>query len=256
MLRICPTPGYDPAQGGQLPTAAVLIIGDEILTGKFADENGPWLITRLRALGVDLRRLVHLRDVVEDIAAEVAACSAAYDHVFTTGGVGPTHDDITLDGIAAAFALPMEQRSEIVALMVRYGMELNAMTLRMATLPQQAEIFGLDRGYPIVRVRNVYVFPGVPRIMKQKFEAIAASIAGPTVCVARIYADDEEHDIAVHLAAVAARYPDVAVGSYPRHGEATGILIVTFEGSEPDVVRRCRDDVAAGLRVRAMEGPS
>jgi len=205
---------------------------------------------------VDLRRLVHLRDVVADIAAEVASCSAAYDHVFTTGGVGPTHDDITLDGIAAAFALPLEQRREIVALMERYGMELNAMTLRMATLPQGAEILGLNHGYPIVRVRNVYVFPGVPRIMKQKFEAIAASIAGPAISVARIYADDEEHDIAVHLASVASRYPAVAVGSYPRHGEETGILIVTFEGADPGEVRRCRDDVAAGLRVRAIEGPS
>lgn len=256
MLRIRPAPGYDPSQGGPLPTAAVLIIGDEILTGKFADENGPWLITRLRALGVDLRRLVHLRDVVADIAAEVAACSAAYDHVFTTGGVGPTHDDITLDGIAAAFSVPLELRREIVGLMERYGMELNAMTLRMATLPQGAEIIGLDHGYPVVRVRNVYVFPGVPRIMRQKFEAIAASIAGPAVCVARIYADDEEHDIAVHLSTIAARYPDVAVGSYPRYGEETGILIVTFEGHHPDRVRGCRDAVAAGLRVRAMEGPS
>jgi molybdenum cofactor synthesis domain-containing protein len=237
-----------------VPTAAVIIIGEEILTGKFADENGPYLVRRLRALGVDLRRLVTIGDGVEEIADEVRRCSSLADHVFTTGGVGPTHDDRTFEGIAAAFGVALVERPEIVALLDRYGMERNPMTLRMATVPAGAELLSEDAlAYPIVRAGNVWVLPGVPRIMKQKFEALAPRIAGAAVRTARVYADDHEHDVAVFLDGVQRAHPAVAIGSYPRYGEATGRLIVTVEGAAAEAVHAAAHAIAAGLKVRAVE---
>ena len=239
-----------------MPTVAVVIIGDEILTGKFADENGPFLIRRLRALGADLQRLVTIRDGVERIAEEVRAAAAGHDWVLTTGGVGPTHDDLTFEGVARAFEIPLEQRAELIARMLAYRMELNPMTLRMATLPQGAELVGLEQGhYPAVRVRNVFIFPGVPRLLQQKFELIAARLAGAVVATARIYADDPEHEIAVHLDVVARAHPRVQIGSYPRYDEETGRLIITFEGPDQADVQQAVAAVAAGLRVRRVEGP-
>lgn len=240
-----------------MPTAAVIIIGDEILTGKFPDENGPYLIRRLRALGVQLLRLVTIRDGIGEIAEEVARCAALADMVFTTGGVGPTHDDRTFEGVAAAFGVGLMERPEITALMDRFGMARNPMTLRMATLPEGAELVAEDRfAYPIVRVRNVWVFPGVPKIMQQKLEALAPLIAGQDVITARIYADDHEPEIAMLLDAVQRAHPSVTIGSYPRYWEETGRLIVTFEGYDRAEVAAATSEVAAGLQVRRVEGPA
>jgi molybdenum cofactor synthesis domain-containing protein len=237
-----------------VPTAAVIIIGEEILSGKFADENGPYLVRRLRALGVDLRRLVTIGDGVSEIAAEVRRCAAAVDHVFTTGGVGPTHDDRTFEGIAEAFEVSLEERAEVVALLDRFGMERNAMTSRMAALPVGAELVSEDAlAYPIVRVQNVWVLPGVPRIMRQKFEALAPRVAGEAVRTARVYADDLEHDVAVFLDAVQRAHPEVSIGSYPRYGEATGRLIVTVEGARAEAVHAAAHALAGGLAVRNVE---
>ncbi len=216
-----------------MPSVAVIIIGDEILTGKFADDNGPFLIRRLRALGADLMRLVTIRDSVEGIAREVAACAEAFDLVITTGGVGPTHDDMTLEGVARAFGRPMEQHPELIALLERFGMELNPAALRMATVPTGSSLVGREAsGYPVLQVDNVYVFPGVPKLMRAKFEAIADRFAGETVLTARVYTSQRETEIAGLLGEVQARYPEVAIGSYPRYDEGNRHVIVTLEGRD------------------------
>ena len=155
-----------------MPTVSVVIIGDEILSGKFADENGPYLIQRLRELGADLEHLAVVSDEVERIAEEVARCAARSDWVLTTGGVGPTHDDVTLEGIGLAVERPLHRHPELVALLERFGMELNEAALRMATVPvDSALIWEGELGYPVLQVDNILVFPGVPRLMRAKFEA-------------------------------------------------------------------------------------
>jgi molybdenum cofactor synthesis domain-containing protein len=227
-----------------MPTAAAVIIGDEILSGKFADENGPYLISRLRTLGCDLERLVVIGDQIDGIAAEVRACSDAHDVVFTTGGVGPTHDDRTLEGLAQAFDLQLEQRAELVALIDRFGLPRNEASLRMATLPVGAELVSTEgSSYPVVVVRNVYVFPGVPRLMRMKFEAVAHRFAGEAVRTARLYTDQRETTIAADLGAVQEAWPQVDIGSYPRFGEADFQVIVTLES---------RDDEALAAAVQAL----
>ncbi len=214
-----------------MATAAIVVIGREILTGKFADENGPYLTQRLRALGIDLRRLAIIDDDVDAIAEEVAR-SAQHDHVFTTGGVGPTHDDVTFEGVAQAFGMSLRLDPDLRALLAKHGL-VDEANLRMATVPDGAELVRAGgASYPTIRVRNVYVLPGIPALVQQKFEALAPSLPGKTLHAARVYARDRESDVAGALAALDAAHPAVDIGSYPRWGEAEHRLIVTLESGD------------------------
>lgn len=239
-----------------MPTAAAIVIGHEILTGKFRDENGPYLIDRLRALGCDLRRLATVEDDVGDIADEVRLCAGRYDFVFTSGGVGPTHDDVTLEGVARAFDVPLVQHEELVALMRRWEHPENPSTLRMANLPQGTELVAHARlAFPVLRVRNVWIFPGVPRLLREKFENVADRFAGQAVSVARVYTDEHESAIAERLAGVARRHPAVEIGSYPRFGEGAYKVILTLESRDEAALARAREEVVATLSVVVVQEP-
>jgi molybdenum cofactor synthesis domain-containing protein len=233
-----------------MPTVAVVIIGDEILTGKFADENGPYLISRLRALGADLRRLVTISDDPALIAAEVSACAAAHDLVVTTGGVGPTHDDRTLEGIARAFDAPLQVRSELTELLTRYGLPLTETNLRMAAVPQGAElVLGPQASFPAVRVRNVWIFPGIPKLMQAKFEQVAHLFAGEQVRAVRLYVEEPETEIAARLMDTAQRFPSVTIGSYPRLGEGAYRVIVTLESRDDEALGAASSELRGSLRL-------
>lgn len=240
-----------------MTTAAVVVIGQEILTGKFRDENGPYLIDRLRALGVDLLRIATIPDDVDVIADEVARCAALADHVITTGGVGPTHDDVTLEGVAQGLGVPLVIHPQLAALAAQHGLPDDEGTRRMSSVPAGTELVtGPGGGFPAVLARNVIVLPGVPMLVKQQFEMLAPRLASTTVTVARVYARDRESDIAVRLTAVAAAFPSVSIGSYPRFGEAERKLIVTLEGRDPVAVAAALGQVAAILDVVVVEGPT
>ena len=236
-----------------MPTAAVIVIGDEILSGKFADENGPFLIRRLRQIGADLERLVVIGDRVEDIAREVRYCADTYDVVFTTGGVGPTHDDLTLQGIARAFALELEVRDELVALLQGFGIEASGAALQMATLPVGSELIPLETaGYPILKMRNVYVFPGVPRLMRAKFDGIAHRFEGQPMQTARLCTDLRETEVAAHLIEVQQRWPEVALGSYPRIDDGPYRLILTLESRDAEALGEAETDLRRRIPVQEL----
>lgn len=238
-----------------MPTVAAVIIGDEILSGKFADENGPFFIRRLRDLGADLERLVTISDGVDTIADEVARCSRRYDVVFTTGGVGPTHDDMTLEGVARAFGEELIEHPELVAIMKRFGMELNEAALRMARVPASTELIeDQAMSYPVLRVHNVYVFPGVPRLMQNKFEGVADRFAGQAIHTARLYTPERETRIAATLADAQERHPGVNIGSYPRFGEGDWRVIVTLEGRDPAEVEKVRRELTESIEVIGVQG--
>jgi molybdenum cofactor synthesis domain-containing protein len=229
-----------------MPTASVVIIGDEILSGKFPDENGPYLIRRLRDLGVQLQRIAVVPDQLPVIAEEVRRASERSDFVITTGGVGPTHDDITFEGVGLAFDLPLEVEPRLEALIDRHGLHKDAGTLRMATVPKGATLVSAGGlSYPIVQVRNVFVLPGVPKLVRRKFEALAPRWAGEAVRCVRLHARDAEAEVAVEMGEVAAAFPTVAIGSYPRFDEDNP-LIVTLEGRDPVAIEQA---VAALRRV-------
>ena len=221
-----------------MTTAGIVIIGDEILTGKFADENAAFLIGELRAIGVDLRRIVVIPDVIDDIAATVPELAARFDHVFTSGGVGPTHDDLTMAGIAKGFGTRVV-REPVLEDRVRayWGERLSAPNLRLADIPEGAElVYGKDTVWPVVAYRNVYILPGVPALFRRKFIDIRDRFRAVPMTVARVYLDAEEGQIAGDLDAVVAAFAAVRIGSYPRFTERDFKVLITLEAHGPDEV--------------------
>ena len=225
-----------------MTTAAIVVIGNEILTGKFADENSPYLVQRLRELGVTVRRIVVVPDQLEVIGDEVRRCSEAHDLVFTSGGVGPTHDDITMESIAWGFGVPVETRQELVEVIEgKLTQPVNEAALRMAQVPEGSQ-FWWDGGliFPLVVMRNVHILPGVPSILKLKFEAVAHRFReAPTLHQARVVTREREIQIAARLEEALERFPGVEIGSYPRYDEGPMHVIVTIEGRLADSVTAC-----------------
>ncbi len=233
-----------------MPTAAVVIIGNEILTGKFQDENGPYAIQRFRALGCDLGRVVVIADEREEIAREVAFCAERYDHVVTSGGVGPTHDDVTFSGVAEAFGVALEPHQELMALLSRFQLPQNDATRQMAMLPQGAEVFfAPETSFPVVLVRNVVVLPGVPKLFRRKFEEVSARFTGVSVSATRLYTRQHEWEFAAQLQAVAERYPSVSIGSYPRFEDSGFYVMIALEGRNSEHLTAAVRDLQESLEL-------
>jgi molybdenum cofactor synthesis domain-containing protein len=232
-----------------VPTAGIVIIGDEILSGKFVEENAAFLIGELRALGVDLRRITVVPDDLEDIAATVVASSARFDHVFTSGGVGPTHDDVTMAAIAHAFGTTVTRHPDLEARVRGYWKDkLADANLRLADVPAGAElVYGKDQIWPVVCYRNVYIMPGVPTLFRRKFIDIRDRFRAVPVTAARVYTDLEEGELAPHLDAVVRDFASVRVGSYPRFSEKDFRVLVTLEGGDGAAVTAAFDALVRSL---------
>ncbi len=237
------------------PTAGILIIGDEILSGKVEDANAPYLLRELRHLGVAVRRIEVVPDVPDEIAVAVRAMSARFAHVFSSGGVGPTHDDVTMPAVAAAFGMAVERRPELERL-IRDSMaaEFHERDLRMADIPAGARLeYGQPadtRRWPVVAVNNVYVLPGVPSIFRRKFDGIRELFRSGPFFSRAVYSRDGEASIAAALDAVVEEFPMVAVGSYPQPVTADHKVKITLDGRDAAAVER------AQLSLYARLGPS
>lgn len=220
-------------------TAAIVVIGDEILSGKFADENAAFLIGELRSLGVELRRITVVPDDLDDIAATVADAAARHTWVFTSGGVGPTHDDVTIAAIARGLGTEVVRDPELEARVRGYwGESIPPANLRLADVPRGATlIWGESTTWPVVAYGNVHILPGVPGLFRRKFLDIRERFRATPVAQARLWIDREEGALAPDLDAVVAAFPAVKLGSYPRFGETEFQVIITFEGTEVDDVR-------------------
>ncbi len=199
-------------------TAAVLVIGEEILSGKTTDQNAALLIKELRSLGVALRRIVVLGDVRAEIAQCLRELSASHDFVFTSGGVGPTHDDVTMEAVAEAFGMRLLRHPELEQKMrAFYGDRLEERALRMADVPDGVVLLDSDHlSWPVPVVRNVHVLPGVPEIFRRKFMAIRGRFADAPFHLRELLVDADESAIAGRLDQVVAAFPGVFLGSYPR----------------------------------------
>jgi FAD synthetase len=230
-------------------TAGIVIIGDEILTGKFADQNAQFLIGELRRLGVDLRRVTILPDDRDEIGEVVAWFSRQFDHVFTSGGVGPTHDDVTMAGIAHGFATRVVVHPDLEAKVRAYwGPTMPEANVRLAEVPDGAVlVYGKDSTWPVVSYRNVYILPGVPSLFKRKFLDIADRFRATPVTIARVYASSDEGLLAPHLDAVVAAFPAVKLGSYPRFDEREFRVLLTLEGADPAAVAAAQTDLVDRL---------
>jgi FAD synthetase len=231
-----------------MSTASVIVIGNEILSGKFTDENTPFLIRRLRELGITLSRAVVIPDDIKEIAREVELANDRYDRVFTTGGVGPTHDDMTMLGVASAFGVKLVEQKQIVDLMEDRLGTLTPAARRMALVPEGSRLlWDGELWFPLVVMDKVHIFPGVPSLMRRKFEALARGWAALDLFTARVTTGSRETEIAAILEDAVARWPAVEVGSYPRYDDGPHHVIVTLEGRDAGAVEACRAWLAERL---------
>lgn len=216
------------------PTAAILVIGDEILSGRTRDSNSHYLACALTKIGIDLKQIRVVSDDAASIVDAVKALAGQNDTVFTSGGIGPTHDDITADCIAAAFGVGIDVRDDARAILVaRYqtmGTELNDSRLRMARIPDTATLIENPvSGAPGFSIGNVHVMAGVPSV----FQAMVASVlptlvGGAPILSQTLRVNRPEGDIAAPLASVAEDFPDLSIGSYPfqQHGAYGANVVV------------------------------
>jgi molybdenum cofactor synthesis domain-containing protein len=232
-------------------SAAVLVIGDEILSGRTQDSNTNTIARFLTALGIDLKEVRVVGDAEDEIVTALNALRARYDFVFTTGGIGPTHDDITADAVAKAFGVGIGYHPEAYALLeARYPPgEFNEMRKRMARIPHGAALVANTvSGAPGFHIGNVYVMAGVPMVMRAMLEAIAPELPhGQPVQSITVEAAIPEGTIAPGLAVLQKEYADVAIGSYPFYREGTPAPF----GAQ--LVLRGRDGAAVERAAQALE---
>ena len=233
-------------------TAAVLVIGNEILSGRTKDKNLVFLAENLSNLGVQLREARIIPDIEEEIVDAINACRAKYDYVFTTGGIGPTHDDITADSVGKAFNLAVEEHPEAVKLFEKRlkAMKIapNKSSMRMARTPLGATLIENPvSGAPGFRVENVYVMAGIPVVMQAMFASLKHElVGGDPILTNSVRAYLGESVMADSLSRIQDQFADVEIGSYPFHfGGRYGAVLVCRSTKAEQLA-------AAGVAVRAM----
>jgi molybdenum cofactor synthesis domain-containing protein len=241
------------AAEGEIVTAALLVIGDEILSGRTKDKNIGYVAEYLTNIGIDLKEVRVVPDEEPEIVAALNALRGRYSYVFTTGGIGPTHDDITADAVAKAFGVSIDYHPRAVEILrarvAQTGGVMNEARMRMARLPAGAElVLNKISAAPGFRIGNVIVMAGIPQVMQAMLEYVTPQLkTGAKMLSETVRADCREGDIGTELGAVAAAHPGVVIGSYPFMDEK--------RAANAHVVMRSRDSqklAAAKAAVEAM----
>ena len=221
-------------------SAGVVVIGNEILSGKVADTNSPFLASELRALGVTLRRISTIPDELPLIASEVRVHHETYDVVFTSGGVGPTHDDVTIEGVAMALGRTVILHPDLAdKLRTFYGDTINAARLKMAEVPEGSELItDMSLNFPTVKVENIYILPGIPEIFRSKFESLKPRFNADPYCLKVVYTRVGEGTIAEYLNDTLRTFPELLLGSYPKINHPEYMVKVTLESKDATYVDR------------------
>lgn len=231
-------------------TAAALLVGNELLSGKVHEANLVELAKTLRSVGVRLRRVVMVPDDMDVIAAEVRALSASHDVVFTSGGVGPTHDDITIEAVAQGFGVRTLVHPEFEALLrIVYGERMTEGHLRMALVPEGAELVSHpETRWPTVLMKNVWILPGVPEAFRMKLAVVRDRVRGAEAFVTReVFTKIDEPDLKPLLDRVVVAHPDVDVGSYPKWFDTRYKTKITFDATDTTKLDAALADFLAQL---------
>ena len=244
-------------QAGNSLGACVIVIGNEILSGRTRDANLPYLARRLGELGIRLREARVVADTEEAIAEAVNECRARYDYVFTTGGIGPTHDDITADAVARAFGVELAYHDEAVALLrSQYAEdELNEARMRMARVPEGGNlIHNPISKVPGFQIENVFVMAGVPIVMQAMFEGLRDRLVGGEVVRTRtISAPLAEGVIAGGLGLLQERYSEIDIGSYPYYRVGRFGLSIVLRSTDEARLEAAAEEVEALIRELGAE---
>jgi len=240
-------------------TAALLVIGDEILSGRTEDKNIAQVARWLNLQGIRLQEVRVVPDVEEAIVAAVNVLRPAYDYVITTGGIGPTHDDITVDSIAAAFGVPVITDPEARAILEDYyrdrGVPVTEARLRMARVPQGAELIpNPTSGAPGVKMSNVYILAGVPNIAAAMLQGLEGKLqGGRPVTSITVTAHAAESEVAALLKQVQDDHPGVAVGSYPFYRDGGFGADFVVRSDDEGLANTCADDLLERLKAAGVE---
>ena len=221
--------------------AGMVVIGNEILSGKTVDTNSSFLAKELRGIGVTLRQIAVIPDELPVIADTVRGFHDRFDLVFTSGGVGPTHDDITIEGVALALDRTVIRHPQLEAKLRAYlnGRPANDAYLKMAEAPEGAELIA-DGGvrFPTIKVDNVYVLPGIPDIFRQKFLALKGRFVADPYHLKVLYTREYESVVAGFLNETLRAFPDLMLGSYPRNDDPEYRVKITLESKDERYVER------------------
>ncbi len=230
-------------------TAGIIIIGNEILSGKVRDTNSFYLSSELWSLGIQVQRISIIPDEVDVIAKEARGFSENYSYVFTTGGVGPTHDDVTMTGIARGFDVPLVRNSEILGMLsVRFNNDLNEALLKMSEVPEGSEVVMYkNMRFPVVTFKNIYIFPGIPEYVRSKFSMIREKFGSSPILLKRIFLNAHESVVAGTLHAVVREHCDVSIGSYPYVNNPEYRVIITLESRSEESLKRAFETLCARI---------
>lgn len=231
-------------------TAACLVVGNEILSGKVEEKNIAVLARTLFSLGIELRRVVTCKDEIPTIAHEVNALRSTHDWVFTSGGIGPTHDDITIDGVAEAFGVALDREPRMAdAIRAYYGDSCTEHHLRMANMPRGADYVGhAEPVFTTLRMGNVFVLPGVPWLFAKKLEGLRPLLdEGDSFVNRTVFLRGDEGDYAALLERVASEHAGVDAGSYLAPAGADYDCRVTFDSADPAIAQAASDAFVAGV---------
>ena len=245
-------------------TAALMVIGDEILSGRTKDKNIGYIAEYLTAVGIDLMEVRIVGDEESAIVDALNVLRHRYTYVFTTGGIGPTHDDITADSVAKAFGVPIDVDPRALAILeerlAATGAQMNEARLRMTRIPQGADlVLNKVSGAPGIWIGNVIVMAGVPSIMQAMLDEVAPRLkTGIRMLSETVRANAREGDIGTQLGEIAKANPEVAIGSYPffdpQHGPNTSVVLRARDPDKLAVATRAVEEMLSRVRTAQSSG--
>lgn len=231
------------------PTASILVIGDELLSGRTQDANVHYLANKLTEIGINLSEVRFIRDDAAVIVSNIVELSTKFDYLFTSGGIGPTHDDITTDCVAEAFGRQVSVRSDAFNILKKYydgkGIELNEARLRMARIPEKADLIeNIISGAPGYIIENVYVMAGVPRIFQSMLQTVLPNLkkGTPTLSISiKLYKG--EGDIALELEQIVKAFSKLTFGSYPFNENGIHGTNIVIRGKDKKLMIKAEEKV-------------
>jgi molybdenum cofactor synthesis domain-containing protein len=222
----------------QCPSAALVIIGQELLSGKVKDENVGYLSEQLYGLGVEVKRVLFVPDEIQDIVEALRWVVDRHDYVFTTGGMGPTHDDVTIAAVSQALERPLVHSPSLENLLERlYNVPAGPERTRLCRIPEGSElVYPEGAKFPQLIVGNIYLFPGVPSIVRKKFSVLAERFRSEPIFSEKLELQKTELEILLPLTAVVEAFADVRIGSYPQYSDGKETVHLTLDGTQQERV--------------------